>query len=96
MLNPNQVQDMIRESALRPDARRARVQDIRSTLAYEADARIASWGVDISSDLLSLTGRVLQPPDVQYARGGQKPRITNGAWNLVKASEYIRSMFQSA
>ncbi|PWN48211.1 Piwi-domain-containing protein [Violaceomyces palustris] len=81
-LNPMQVQDMIRESAQRPDQRRARIEEIRRQLNYDGDNRLKSWGITISRQLVPAQGRMLTPPVVQYAPGGQQPRINNGSWNL--------------
>ena len=84
-LNPIQVQNMIRESAQRPDVRFKRVEEIRRDLAYERDPRIKDWGIQIAPRLMSVPGRLLPSPEVHYAKGGQRPRVQNGSWNLVNA-----------
>ncbi|KAN0062034.1 Protein argonaute [Thecaphora frezii] len=84
-LSPMQVQDMIRLAAQRPDDKMRRIQQIRQQLNYEQEPRIGAWGVQIAQQLLRTTGRVLEPPTVQYSPGGQRPRMQNGSWNLQHA-----------
>ena len=46
------------------------------------------FGIDISTDMTVLTGRVLTPPRVSYSAGN--PRVENGSWNILNV-KFTRS-----
>lgn len=55
-LSPDQTAEMIKVSARPPPERRDAVIHWRKTLGYESLSKIAAWGLDISPDMVSLTG----------------------------------------
>ena len=82
-LSGSQVQDMIRESALRPSLRLSRVKEIRSDLAYEKSAILKDWDVEVATEMVTTTARVLRAPTVIY--NGRSIPASNGAWNMANA-----------
>lgn len=81
-MKPAQIQEMIRESALKPSARRARNMEIRRNNAYERVALLKNFDMKVSNDPIRLDARVLQPPQVLYGND-KRLQASNGAWNLV-------------
>lgn len=80
-LTPNQSADQIKVSAMRPDVRKRRVDEIRAEVAYDTDPMLRGWGVSVDQSPLRTEGRAIAPPEVSY--GGQRARIRDGSWNLV-------------
>ncbi len=79
--DPTQSADQIKHSALRPDARRQRVDEIRREVAYDNDPMLGRWGITVNQQPLQAEARVIAPPSVSYAPGSQQPRVNFGAWN---------------
>ena len=74
---------MIKVAAKRPDERQRQIEQQRAHVAYEANARIRSWGLEASMTMKQITGRVLPPPKVQYSQAGKvkEPSVGRGQWN---------------
>lgn len=81
-MKPAQVQEMIRESAFKPSARRERNMEIRRNNAYEKNALLKNFDMNISSNPIRLEARVLSPPQVLYGND-KRLNASNGAWNLI-------------
>ncbi|KAK0537016.1 Protein argonaute [Tilletia horrida] len=84
-LSSAQRQDMIANSSLRPADRKARVDDIRTELNYDADPKLNAWQMSIDRQMLGLRGRVLPAPGIVYGPGSQGAMPANGTWNLARA-----------
>ncbi|EST09042.1 protein of unknown function DUF1785 [Kalmanozyma brasiliensis GHG001] len=82
-LTSTQSADQIKQSAMRPDVRKRRVDEIRREVGYETDPMLRRWGITVSQQPLEAEARVIAPPEVSYAQGSQKPRVQFGSWNLV-------------
>lgn len=70
---------MIKQTALRPSARKAEI--ITAVAQHVAqDATMAAFGLAVAPQMRKLSGRVLSPPLLQYSRSTVMPQ--DGAWNL--------------
>lgn len=83
-LTADQTAEMIKVAARPPFERREAINGWRRTLGYESLDKISAWGLDISPKMVSLTARVLNPPQVQYRGQGSigLVRPNGGTWNL--------------
>ena len=74
---------MIKVAAKRPDERQRQIDQQRAHVAYEANSRVAAWGIEASMSMKQITGRILAPPKVQYSPKGKvkEPSVGRGQWN---------------
>ncbi|WVW82289.1 hypothetical protein I302_104295 [Kwoniella bestiolae CBS 10118] len=80
-LNAEQTAEMIKISAIKPQARAAQVDHWRAELAYENQDKIKAWGLQVNKKMVQLKARILPPPRVLY--GNQLAvRPNDGSWGL--------------
>ncbi|KAK0550381.1 DNA polymerase alpha accessory factor Mcl1 [Tilletia horrida] len=84
-LSGPQRQDMIAVSSMMPIDRRARTEEIRQELNYDADPKLQAWQLSVDRDMLKVPGRVLPPPQIIYGDSSQPANPRDGAWNLARA-----------
>ena len=55
---------------------------------------LSNFGLAVSHDMACVPFRELQPPNVSY-RGGQPPRVNNGAWNILDVKFHVGGAVKS-
>ncbi|KAK4699963.1 eukaryotic translation initiation factor 2C, partial [Phenoliferia sp. Uapishka_3] len=84
-LTPDQGALMIKIAAKKPEERKHQIEQQRAIISYETNARIGAWDLEASKTMKRITGRVLNPPKVQYAQSSKvkEPSVGRGQWNLL-------------
>ncbi|ORY89743.1 Piwi domain-domain-containing protein [Leucosporidium creatinivorum] len=80
-LNAQQATKMINVAAKPPNDRLAEINATRAAQGYEMNDKLKAWGIQVSSEMCKVQGRVLSPPRVNYQ--SPPPRVNSGSWNLV-------------
>eukprot|EP00088_Acartia_fossae_P049385 TRINITY_DN5436_c0_g1_i1.p1 TRINITY_DN5436_c0_g1~~TRINITY_DN5436_c0_g1_i1.p1 ORF type:complete len:857 (-),score=211.64 TRINITY_DN5436_c0_g1_i1:190-2724(-) len=70
-LNDQATANMIKGTAVKPHERRKRIIDgmKESTNFYKNDEHAKEFGISLDSKMLQVTGRLLNPPTIQYDQG---------------------------
>ncbi len=81
-----QTQQMIRHTAIPAPDRMQRIVELIRKLHYESDPYCRDFGISIGNEMVSIQGRVLEPPPMMYGPknrpGREVPR--DGAWKITK------------
>ena len=78
-LLPAQTATMIKATAQRPDVRVDSINKAVKERDYAADASMKDYGIQVNPNLLTVKGRVLDPPRIIY-RDVQQIAPQMGAW----------------
>ncbi|WVR05874.1 hypothetical protein IAU60_002900 [Kwoniella sp. DSM 27419] len=79
-LNPEQISEMIKLSAVRPKERADAVMRWRAELDHDRQAKIAAWGLQVNNQMVQVNARILPPPQIVYSNSTATP--LDGGWNL--------------
>jgi eukaryotic translation initiation factor 2C len=81
-----QTQQMIRHTAIPAPDRMQKIMELIRKLHYESDPYVRDFGISIGSEMVTIKGRVLEPPAMMYGPknrpGREIPR--DGAWKITK------------
>ncbi|KAK8865920.1 hypothetical protein IAR55_001068 [Kwoniella newhampshirensis] len=88
-LTAEQTAELIKVSAVRPKERALAVNNWRAELAYEKQAKIAAWGLQVNTSMIQVRARILPPPRIVYAKGNEV-RALDGGWNL-RGKQFFRN-----
>ena len=80
-LTPQQLQTMIKHTALPAPERRELINDLIRKAKFNDDEFLRDFGITVGQDMSRIEGRVLEPPAIQYA-GEKKEMPCNGKWNM--------------
>lgn len=75
-LNSQQSTIMINGAAKAPAIRMAEIKATRASQEYETNETLKEWGIQVSSKMTELKGRVIPPPRVEYQSA--PPRVDAG------------------
>ncbi|RUS16005.1 Piwi domain-containing protein [Endogone sp. FLAS-F59071] len=80
-----QTSEMIKFAASPPTVRASRIQDGANELAWKQNAYIQGFGLQVTTQPMTIDARILKPPKVHFAAGSRTPSIVpkGGAWNLM-------------
>ena len=81
-LDEVQTASMIKFAVSRPPARRAGIEHGLNMLNWEQDPMLKSYGLKISRKMLETKARVLDPPEVLYAKNNTAKPAYSGRWDL--------------
>lgn len=75
---------MIKKTAVPPPQRKKNIDLIRVERDFQTNTRFSEWGIQVSSDMARLTGRLLNPPKVKYNSLSKNPTpiVSSGNWNI--------------
>ncbi|WVQ85375.1 hypothetical protein IAT38_007540 [Cryptococcus sp. DSM 104549] len=88
-LTAEQTAEMIKVSAMKPKDRALAVTEWRAELAYEKQAKLAAWGLQVNTSMVQVQARILPAPPVVYA-GNAIARPMDGGWNL-RGKKFFRN-----
>ncbi|XP_066920100.1 protein argonaute-2-like [Clytia hemisphaerica] len=80
-LTEDQTAIMIKNTAKKPEMRKAAIDRIVSDSNYAQDPYVKGFGIQVSQKMTTVDARVINPPDVQYS-GGKIMKPSGGAWNM--------------
>ncbi len=80
-LTKEQSQAMIKHTALPAPERQQLINNLVRNAKFDKDEFLADFGFKVSQGMQALTGRVLEPPMIEYGQA-EKERPRNGAWNM--------------
>lgn len=80
-LTKEQLLAMIKHTALPAPERQKLIKDLIRRAKFDEDEFLADFGIKVGHDMPRLTGRVLDPPMIEYAQC-KKELPRNGAWNM--------------
>ncbi|KAF9300502.1 Eukaryotic translation initiation factor 2C [Mortierella antarctica] len=80
-LNPDQTAEMIKGTCMPPQQRAAKIMDNFSTLKIESNEYMKAFNLEVDKEMAVVPARVLQPPNVQYAKGATCTP-SHGGWKL--------------
>ncbi|KAJ3020417.1 hypothetical protein HKX48_000825 [Thoreauomyces humboldtii] len=84
-LNGDQTSDMIRATVQRPVDREKKIANaVANTLKYQNNPHLASFGLSVDPDPMTIPARVLNAPNVVFG-GKQQCKGGDGFWKLGKA-----------
>jgi len=83
-LSEDQTAEIIRVACRRPDVRRGLVHKQIEEVVAPMNTHAHSFGIKIKPTAISMTGRVLNPPQMRYGSNCPKPLEvpSNGKWNF--------------
>ena len=85
-LTGQQTQQMIRHTAIPAPDRMQKIMELIHKLRYDTDAYSRDFGISIGNEMVSIQGRVLEPPRMMYGPGNrpsqEMPR--DGVWKITK------------
>ena len=85
-LTGTQTQQMIRHTAIPAPDRMQKIMEVIRKLHYESDPYSRDFGISIGNEMVTIKGRVLEPPAMMYGPknrpGKEVPR--DGAWKITK------------
>ncbi|KAF9366567.1 hypothetical protein BGX34_001112 [Mortierella sp. NVP85] len=84
-LDERQTADMIEFTCQSPHARANTIKQGLQILNYDNNEYLRDFGVKVSSEMVTIKGRLLPAPMVHYHPSSQRPHVIpqNGSWNLV-------------
>ncbi|KAL6721013.1 Protein argonaute [Lecanora helva] len=80
-LNEQQTANMIKFAVSRPPVRRAAITAGSKLLDWANDPMLRGYKMAIDQNFLKTQARILEPPEVQFAKGTTKPAYS-GRWDL--------------
>ena len=80
-LTKEQLQAMIKHTALPAPERQQLINQLVRNAKFQENEFLADFGFKIGQEMPTLTGRVLEPPMIEYGQG-QKELPRNGQWNM--------------
>ncbi|XP_028395180.1 protein argonaute-2-like [Dendronephthya gigantea] len=85
-LTGRQTQQMIRHTAIPAPDRMQKIMDLIRKLNYESDPYSRDFGIRIINEMVTIQGRVLEPPTLMYGPGNRPARELprDGAWKMTK------------
>ena len=81
-LNEDQTSKMIKFAATRPKERKQAIAFGLSQLDWQKDPFLKGYGMKINPNMLETNARILEPPEVQYGKGGSAKPMFSGRWDL--------------
>ena len=82
-LTDMQTAQMIRHTAQPADVRERRIKSIVNEAKFNDDPLVKEFGMTVSSDMISVPARVLQPPTLQYCdQNTIRPPQDKGSWDM--------------
>ncbi|KAG6889180.1 hypothetical protein C0995_003091 [Termitomyces sp. Mi166 len=90
---PEKTKDMVEFPTMKPQERfKSILNGLNTVLSYGQSEYVRDFGmsVETASEPLSITARVLQPPNLRYGQGSKQPTIQprDGAWNMMDKKLY--------
>jgi eukaryotic translation initiation factor 2C len=84
-LDKQQTTDMISFTCQPPRSRANIIKQGLQILDYDNNEHLRDFGVKVSSEMVTVKGRLLPAPLIHYHPKSQSPHVTpqNGSWNLV-------------
>ena len=83
-LTANQTREMIRHTALPAPVRQQEIAKVISSARYDQDPYCRDFGIKVGRDMVSIKGRVLDPPLLSYGPSDrpttEKPK--DGVWSM--------------
>lgn len=77
-----QTANMIKFAVSRPQQRKAAIERGMAMLDWGNDAYLRNYGLDIDPNMLQTKARILDPPEVQYAKKATAKPGFSGRWDL--------------
>ncbi|KAF8791225.1 Protein argonaute-2-like protein [Argiope bruennichi] len=87
-LDDKQSAQMIRFTSQPPKKRLEEIKETITSARFNEDPCVREFGLKVSTEPLSLEGRVLEPPDVIY-KDNKKVTPHDGSWNI-KGRQYLK------
>ena len=81
-LNESQTSNMIKFAATRPNGRKAGIETGLNHLAWDQDPFLKHYGMKINRRMIETNARILEPPEVQFAKGATARPMFSGRWDL--------------
>ncbi|MCJ1277895.1 hypothetical protein MMC21_005709 [Puttea exsequens] len=81
-LNEVQTAEMIKFAVSRPPVRRDGIQKGLGLLNWTGDPMLKNYGLTIDSEMLKTNARILQPPEVHFAKNATAKPGYSGRWDL--------------
>ena len=73
---------MIKFAVSRPPVRRQGIQKGLQLLDWNNDPMLKGYGLKIDGEMLKTNARILDPPEVLFAKGGTAKPVYSGRWDL--------------
>lgn len=73
---------MIKFAVSRPPVRRAGIQKGLDLLKWSDDPMLKGYGLSIDSEMLKTNARILEPPEVLFAKNATAKPLFSGRWDL--------------
>ena len=73
---------MIKFAVSRPPVRRAGIKAGLDLLDWPNDPMLGGYGLKIDPEMLKTNARILEPPEVQFAKGATAKPLLSGRWDL--------------
>ncbi|ROT35771.1 argonaute [Sodiomyces alkalinus F11] len=80
-LGPDETRKMIEHTATLPNQRRQDIMTGKRMLNWPEDPFLRQYGIKFDENMAKTTGRLLDPPVVQFANGQADPKF-EGRWDL--------------
>jgi len=77
-----QTANMIKFAVSRPPVRRAGIQKGLGLLNWHGDPMLKGYNLKIDPAFLKTNARILEPPEVQFAKGATAKPMYSGRWDL--------------
>lgn len=84
LLQPEQTQSIVRVASTKPQNRMNVARSKMQGLLHKKDSVREDFGINVNPELISLEGRILPPPMIQYRNETAVP--ANGQWRTRKAA----------
>ena len=81
-LNEDQTSQMIKFAATRPDKRKEGIETGLNHLSWDKDPFLKNYGMKINRKMIETNARILEPPEVQFGKGGTAKPMFSGRWDL--------------
>ena len=85
-LTGQQTQQMIRHTAIPAPDRMQKIMELIRKLHYDSDPYSRDFGISIGNEMVTIQGRVLDPPILMYGPGNRPGKETprDGSWKITK------------
>nr|AIY24303.1 Argonaute 2 [Laodelphax striatellus] len=87
-LTPIQTAEMVKNAAKPPDERRKRIANALRRANFNNDKCVQEFGITVSDRFAQVTGRVLEPPNLEYNKQMIKP--SKGVWRSGKFLQAVQ------
>ncbi|KAK4692655.1 eukaryotic translation initiation factor 2C, partial [Lecanoromycetidae sp. Uapishka_2] len=81
-LNETQTAEMIKFAVSRPGIRRQAIEKGLDMLKWSEDPMLKGYGLSIDSEMLKTNARILEPPEVLFAKNMTAKPAFSGRWDL--------------